>query len=174
MPAETSWARLSPTDEITNELLERVLSTHFRISQFKGVWPCDLMPEKLTIGDCVILNTDPHTRSGNHYVAVKRADVDSYLYFDPLNLNMEIAFPRLAREFKKRRLFSQLRPFLPDPIQALDSKFCGLFCLNFILAQTIFNRPPKGYRGFYTDPEKLHLNDAICMRNIQILAQKCK
>ena len=154
---------LTEGTEITNSYLDHFLSRQLKIISFVGVFPCDILPQKIQPETCVILNTDPHFQKGNHYVCINRDARGEYLYFDPLALDPQMFFPRMMRELKKRKIASKLRPVCLSPIQASVSKFCGLFCADYVMTQTI----PKMKKAKYlTRQDKLLRNDEICLQNI--------
>lgn len=154
---------LTEDTEITNSYLDHFLSRQLKIASFMGVFPCDILPKKIQPNTCVILNTDPHFQKGNHYVCINRNARGEYLYFDPLALDPQMFFPRMIRELKKRKIASKLYPVCHSPIQAPVSRFCGLFCADYVMTQTI---PKMKKAKYFTRQDKLLQNDKICLQNI--------
>jgi hypothetical protein len=48
----------------------QILCTLRNVKSFIGVFPSDIIPRSVTQSVCLILNTDPHTQKGSHWLAV--------------------------------------------------------------------------------------------------------
>lgn len=154
----------SPTSRasrITNAYLQRLLKDRIRVPNFKGVFACDLLPRKIRDGESAILNTDPHDKPGKHYVAIYRKNGKTF-YFDSLNLEPDIAFPQMHRSLERAKL-TPLHRVLPGAIQALTSKFCGLFASDYILSRAFSD--PKKINSYSLS--NLEGNDGICLSNLE-------
>lgn len=147
---------------LTNSQINNFLSHKVRAPGFRGVFACDKMPNKLLDNQSMILNTDPHFKTGKHYVAIVKKS-GNYLYFDPLCLERKHFFPRLTRELTARKLNNKLINVLQSPIQHEFSTYCGLFCIDYVMTATFENYAASGY---WQNPTKLHLNDKICLENV--------
>ena len=159
---DAQYPHLSRT---TNKYLFTLVKKRLKIKQFRGTFPCDLMPRKLRNEQIIIVNTDPHHRPGSHYIVLYRKK-KTYFYFDSLCLDMRVTFPMLHRELLARK-FTPLHSVLAAPIQAVSSIFCGYFCVDYILSVVAPHpRVPKHSNLYNTDPNTLHLNDRICIDNI--------
>lgn len=152
--AGNQW--LSP-DRITNGYLQD-LTQRFDVKGFLGVFPCDLLPKRLKSSECVIVNTHPHRKNGEHYVCVKQTN-GGCAYFDPLCLDPTLAFPEMSKHL---RIYAPLRPVLSRPVQHLSSKFCGLYCLDYLLSTT------KGFEKMKREKYGADLlqNDYLCVQNV--------
>lgn len=157
--------------EITNSYLNNFLLNQLKIKPFLGVFPCDLMPKKIPPNKSLILNTDPHFQKGNHYVCISRDTRGEYHYFDPLALDSQAFFPRMTRELKSRKIFPKLKPVCQSPIQSPVSKFCGLFCADYVMTQNITKMKKANY---FTRENKLIENDKVCLENIMLNIKKRK
>jgi len=145
-------------DRITNGYLEG-LAKRCGVANFLGVFPCDLLPPEIEMNQCLIINTDPHTRRGFHYICMRRSG-SGYLYFDPLKLDTKFSFPTL---FENLKPFRPLLPVVKQPIQHLDSLFCGFFCLEYLLSTT---QQFSAVKTKSYEKKNLHLNDQICYEKI--------
>lgn len=154
----SSPSRLSPPSRITNAYLKKLLK---RVPKFRGVFACDLLPRRIGEGDTLILNTDPHYKPGEHYVAIYRKGGQTF-YFDPLRFSAKDFFPIMHRNLVEANL-APLHHVLPGPIQAVDSTLCGLFCANYVLSRAFSD--PKKLESYFQS--SLHLNDAICLSNLK-------
>ena len=152
----------SSGEKLPNSYLRKILQEELRVKNFKGVFPCDRV-KKLREGESLILNTDPHQLPGKHFVALtkKRGRI---IYFDSLAEDMKIEFPELYRALQRRGMLPVL-PVLKSPIQAIDSNFCGLFCIDYILTL----HPPYSRVNsakYELKTARLRKNDQICLENV--------
>lgn len=95
-------------------------------SIFKGVFPCDSLPNYFSLPAIFIINLSPHTEAGSHWVAVY-ISVDRFAYyFDSFGLpikNMYIL--RFLKKHAKRISHNKIQ------LQHIASKKCGKFCCVF-------------------------------------------
>lgn len=161
LPEEStqSW---NPPHSLPNAYLHKVLKKDLKLTKFKGVFPCNLL-RKPRNGESIILNTDPNYMSGKHFVAISRKN-GRFIYFDPLAESLSSQFPELYQELKKQKMFP-LAPVLTSPIQAMESNFCGLFCLDYVLGLYLPFSNAKCVK-YKLHPSQLLKNDQICLNNI--------
>ena len=99
------------------------------VRSFLGVFPSDMLPRSVTQTGTVIINTDPHTEKGSHWLAVHFfPKSSSAYYFDsygilPLVPDIEAFIRRNCTvwDYNKRQL------------QGLTSNICGKYCCLFAL-----------------------------------------
>jgi len=151
---------------LTNEYLQWMLEKTVKSSNFRGVFACDLLPTNLLNNNSVIVNTDPHVLPGLHYVCLLRRK-NIYWYFDPMNLELETSFPRLAMELSKRKI--SITHVLTSPIQNEKSRFCGFFCMQWLLSTMYPSIKQIQYKK-----KKLEKNDEICKRNIVKIIERTR
>ena len=115
-----------------------------------GVFACDEIEDPIKNKPCAfVLNTDPHYRKGQHWVAIYINSSKEGFYFDSYGL------PPLKEEFLnflskncKRWYYNDVR------LQDVGSKACGQFCLYFLIhmsygwlmddiTDTLKNQPDK-------------------------------
>ncbi len=100
---------------------------------FKGVYPVDLIPKYFNSGT-IIINTDPSTKPGSHWVAVY-INNDTGEYFDSFGfppINKEI-ISFLDNNSTNGWSYNSLH------IQNLLSHTCGNYCVLYVMAKN------KGY-----------------------------
>lgn len=102
--------------------------THLQ-SNFKGVFPSDLIPKKIPINNFIICNTDSSSSSGAHWYVVYRIDKSTLEVFDSLGIDTEKRH-FLSSKFKLRGIKSL--QFNTTPVQSDSSVACGQFCVYFI------------------------------------------
>ena len=151
------------SSSVTNDYLNTLLKKKFNITTFLGVFPCDIFPLEINEGESIILNTDPHHLPGKHYICLYRKN-SRYFYFDSLAVNRKLAFKTLTENFKKRKI-SPIINVLTQPIQHFSSKFCGFFCVDYILAISEEFKNVKRV-SYFCEKTKLQQNDVICFKNI--------
>ena len=98
---------------------------------FKGVYPSDLLPFDILVKYkkiSLIINLDPHTKPGSHYVAlfINKNLNNKVVYFDPFGKNLTNEnIIKFVKKINKNYIFSTKK------IQHDNSDYCGLFCLAF-------------------------------------------
>ena len=135
------------------------------MQHFKCVFPCDLIPCQWKAGEQLIVSTDPHYQPGSHYIVLQKQQ-HHVLYFDPLALHLPTSFPELHRQMKNKRM--RWKSVLKTPIQSAESKFCGFYCVDYILK--LEKQCPAVQRYKKTN---LLLNDYICISNILRRIRDC-
>ena len=113
---------------MTGKELQTILSTHFHTKPiFLGVYADDAMPDVTNIVPpfCLILNSAPHTKIGDHWAVVFRNDDHSTSYFCSLG---RAPTPNADAFIKSLggRYYANLRRFQP-----LNSVRCGSYCLYY-------------------------------------------
>ena len=159
---EENPSLLSNTESrLSKEEINTLLKKTLRLLRFRGVFPCDLIPKRMKWNEKAIVNTDPHFLPGLHYIAVCVRRRREILYFDPLNLNIERSFPTLFAVLKERNV-TVIRA-LKSPIQAPSSKFCGFFCIEWLL---LLQYPHVKLKAYRKKEKYLKENNKICVQNI--------
>lgn len=151
---------------LTNDYLQWMLKKSLKTRTFRGVFACDLLPINLLNNQSVVINTDPHVLPGQHYVCVLKRK-NKYLYYDPMNLELKTAFPQLYSELNKRKINPSY--VLKSPIQAKTSRFCGLFCMQWLLSVTYPKIKQLNYQR-----KRLEKNNEICKMNILKIIERMR
>lgn len=94
---------------------------------FVGVFPCDKLPEQISYPCCLVANTDPSTKKGQHWVAFHFDHRGNAEYFDsygnpPIKSELLIFFLRKGKNWIWNTL----------PLQGLDSIVCGQYCIAYL------------------------------------------
>ena len=115
---------MTTTTELKNKL--RFLKS------FKGVFPCDRIPNIESFPASMILNTDKHNEKGEHWVAIHINKDKFGIYFDSYGLKpINKEFLEYLNERTDNWTYNHTR------IQGMNSKNCGMFCVLFILLKSI-------------------------------------
>lgn len=102
-------------------------------NNFLGVFPSDIQPqfEKKLCKFSIIFNKDKHNKPGSHFVAMF-FDRSKLVYFDSFGKNCD---NKMLKQFIKKNLNGRKYIYNKQCIQADESLFCGLFCVQFIRSQ---------------------------------------
>jgi hypothetical protein len=94
---------------------------------FVGVFPCDRLPS-LKPGQAMIVNTDPHTKPGQHWVAFYKTKSMDLEYFDSFGL------PPLVSHLKNYINMGAHNHFTYSTVQLQheSSQTCGNHCISFV------------------------------------------
>lgn len=98
-----------------------------------GVYAADLLPTPVQPSTALIVNLDPHTERGSHWVAFYMAPEGRHLeYFDSYGRPPHLA---LFQSFlRKNRL-----PYAYNhhALQGLDTSICAHYCLGFLYCRSL-------------------------------------
>jgi len=65
-----------------------ILCTLQNVKSFLGVFPSDLLPHSIARSGTVIINADPHTEKGSHWLAIHfEPKASSAYYFDSYDIS---------------------------------------------------------------------------------------
>ena len=100
------------------------------VKSFLGVFPSDLLPPKsISRSGTVIINADPHTERGSHWLAIHlEPRSSSAYYFDSYGL---FPFVPAIRSFLRRNC--TVCDYNVTRLQGLISTVCGHYCCLFAL-----------------------------------------
>jgi len=99
------------------------------VKSFLGAFPSDILPHSITQPSTVIINTDAHTQSGSHWLAIRlepRSSTSSY--FDSYGLSPHI---HDIQSFLRRNctVLNYNNPQLQGPLSTVCGKYCCLLAL---------------------------------------------
>ena len=151
---------------VSNIYLKSVLNKTLNRSAFTGVFSSNTLPiRKLNKSPdfFIIVNLSPTDAPGTHFVClVKRRNTNVVMYYDSLALSLEFIAPNLRSTIGK--LEGKIVKMLQQPVQDVNSVFCGFFCLQFILSKSPSFENDALLKRFSTSD--LRQNDEICINNI--------
>lgn len=95
---------------------------------FVGVFAADKIPTRLPVGKALIVNTDPSTRPGQHWVALYATASNEGEFFDSFGR------PPFTREVISwcQNHFSKSLTYNSSLLQHPLSDSCGRFCIQFV------------------------------------------
>ena len=107
----------------------QILCTLKEVPSFMGVYPSDILPPLITCSATLIVNTDPHSAKGRHWLAIHLLPRSySGYFFDSYGLPPLI--PSILTFL--RRTFSLLE-YNPSQLQGWTITVCGEYCCLFAL-----------------------------------------
>ena len=116
------------------------------VPSFRGAYPSDLLPDAPGYGTYII-NLDPHTQAGSHWVAVHILPLRGY-YFDSYGL-----YPPLASilRFLKRHCITW--DYNRRQLQGLIADTCGHYACLFALFMDRKHTPAEYVNMFTQQPD---------------------
>ena len=133
-------------------------------SSFKGVFASDTCPRTLQRGRCYVINTDPVTFPGRHWVCVYVPQgKGSVEYFDSYG-RPPTTVPGIANVLRNRNVIHNTKQ-----IQSLYSDVCGHYCIYFLKQRCVGRSMHHIVNKFTDDPRR---NDKYVERLIRPLFVK--
>jgi len=154
---------------MSNNQVNRILR-RAKIKHFRGVYSCNnipkILPKNIQKSFSLIINLSKINTIGTHFISLIYNN-KTLLYLDPLALNFTIH--NYINEFILTLPSKTKLIFINKPIQDVNSDYCGLFCIFFVLyfsEKYDFNNKNKiiPFRQ-----KKLAVNDKICEKNVKTL-----
>lgn len=114
----------------TIELVNALKNNNVTKKHFKGVFPCDKLPQQVKKPACIIANTDPSYKSGTHWVAFyfpRKGPAEFYDSFGnyPFNIFFQAFLLRNAKSFINNR----------KRLQSPFSSTCGHYCCVYLYSR---------------------------------------
>ena len=119
---------------------------------FEGVFPADMIPTGVRTDFCLIANTDPADKPGQHWVAFGGKN-NTYFFFDSYGAIPSIYYPDWYKYDKWKRQCVDLQQFTSD--------VCGDWCLFWCKAFARLEDPKKIYKIVENFDDDKHNNDEI-------------
>ena len=146
----------------------QILCTLQNVKSFLGVFPSDLLPHSITTrSGTVIINTDPHTEGGSHWLAIHFEPKSSTAYyFDSYGI---LPFIPTIHAFLRRNC--TVWDYNTVQLQSLTSTFCGQYCCMFALYMDR-GYTPKQFVGLFSADIADHQIDEIFTSEFGPLREK--
>jgi hypothetical protein len=107
----------------------QIICTLRNVDSFLGVFSSDLLPRSITRSGTLIVNTDPHTEKGSHWVAINfQTKSYSVFFFDSFCL-----FPFVYPIQSLLRRSCTIWDLNTTQLQGLTSSVCRHYCCLFAL-----------------------------------------
>ena len=127
------------------------------VKSFLGVYPSDLLPASISRSGTVIVNTDPHTERGSHWLAIHlEPRSSSAYYFDSYGI---VPFIPDIRDFLKRTCTVWYHN--STQLQGLMSTVCGHYCCVFALYMDRGFTPQQFVRLFNTESADKQIDEVF-------------
>jgi len=99
------------------------------VRSFLGVFPSDRLPQSITRPSTIIVNTDVHTQTGSHWLAIRlEPRSSSGFYFDSYGLSPDVLD---IQTFLRRNctVLNYNTVQLQEPTSTVCGQYCSLFAL---------------------------------------------
>ena len=135
------------------EILER---DSFTKKIFVGCLSRDELPPVLKKPSCFVINTEPRSSKGEHWLAFY-FEKDTCYFFDSYGLSPKYyGFEKYIKQNSKKLVFNKQR------LQGL-SNYCGLYCILFLIFRAR-NDLKIFYNNFFKD---FYLNDKLILKYLK-------
>ena len=104
-------------------VIDRILRKNCGI--YRGVFACDELPDVDTCPAVIVVNTDPSTRPGQHWICIYFDEDGHGEFFDSFGRQPKRVFERYMDEHCIAWTFNKKQ------LQSLVSRFCGHYCIWF-------------------------------------------
>jgi hypothetical protein len=133
----------------------QILCTLRIVKTYLGVLPSDIPQNSITRSGTVIINADPHTEKGSHWVAIHFLPRASSAYYFASYVNSPIV--RTLRSFLRSNcaVWDYNTVHLQGLTRTVYSQYCYLFALNMDKCYT----PKQFVRLFNADIADRHINN---------------
>jgi len=107
----------------------QILCTLRNVKWFLRVFLSDLLPQSITRSGSIIINTEPHTETGSHWLAIHFKPRSSIAYyFDSYGI-----FPIIPTIHAFLRRNCNVWDYNTLQLQGLTCTVCGQYCCLFVL-----------------------------------------
>lgn len=109
--------------------IDCVIKSFQRQNIFKGVFPCDSLPNRFSLPAVFVINLSPHTEAGSHWIAIYISMNRIAFYFDSFGLPIKNSYIlRFLKAHAIRITYNKTQ------VQHITSNKCGKFCCAFAIA----------------------------------------
>jgi len=106
-------------------IIDRVLKKNCGI--YRGIFACDQLPDFTLRPSVIVVNTDPSTQPGRHWICMF-FDADGHgEFFDSFGLQPKRVFERYMNKHCLAWTFNNKQ------MQSLISRFCGHYCIWYCM-----------------------------------------
>lgn len=112
--------------------INRILRQHpVTKNIFKGVFPCDSIPNQINPPFALVCNTDPSTKPGEHWVAMFVTSSGQGEYFDSYGISpLRVEFKTFLQKKCTRFRWNKIR------FQSDSTSVCGQYCIFYLLLRS--------------------------------------
>jgi hypothetical protein len=108
-----------------NTVIDKVLRKHCAI--YSGIYACDQLPDAPVHPSVIVVNTDPASRPGRHWICMFFSEDGHGEFFDSFGMLPKRVFER----YMERHCFAWT--FNKKQMQSLVSRFCGHYCIWYCI-----------------------------------------
>lgn len=96
---------------------------------FKGVFPCDCMPNSFSLPAAFVINLSPHDEPGTHWVSLYISQSGYAFYFDSFGMKPTNFYINAFLKMHTKNVM-----FNKKQLQHISSNKCGQFCCVFVVS----------------------------------------
>ena len=108
-----------------NIVIDRVLKKNCAI--YRGIYACDQLPNSVMRPSVIVVNTDPASRPGHHYICMYFDEDGHGEFFDSFGMLPKRVFKRYMDRHCDAWTFNKKQ------MQSLVSRFCGHYCIWYCI-----------------------------------------
>jgi hypothetical protein len=94
---------------------------------YRGIFACDELPEIMVRPFVIVVNTDPASKPGRHWICICFDEEGHGEYFDSFGLPPKTIFERYMDKYCISWTFNKKQ------MQSLVSRFCGHYCIWYCM-----------------------------------------
>jgi hypothetical protein len=127
----------------------QIICTLKNVHSFLGVFPSDLIPSSVHRSGTIIINTDPHTEKGSHWLAINFTPKSQRaFYFDSYGLPPPPSLPSIRSLLRHS---ATICDYNTTQLQGPTSSVCGHYCCLFALYMNRGYTPQQFVSLFHPD-----------------------
>ncbi len=141
--------------------IEKVLKA-CKLPLFRGVYASDSIPDHTGF---YVVNLDTSEQPGSHWVVIYISADRSYgEYFDSFGREPDVRLKTYLNEHCKRWTFNRRQ------LQSVISKYCGHYCIAYIVLRSRKNGSMNSFLGFFS--KDTAFNDALVRRIVRVICKR--
>lgn len=148
----------------TVQITKVMSKTNKTKKKFRGVFACDKLPKSKInkrIPACYIINTDPSSKPGTHWVAIYFPCNGLAEYFDSFGFEPTIGriLNFISRNSPKGYIYNKTQ------LQNVLSTICGNYCCEYLFHRCCGKQRNSFFKKYKTT--KTTINDQITLKNFK-------
>jgi len=109
--------------------IREYISPHQRLNIFKGVFPCDALPNSFRLPAVFVINLSTHNEPGTHWVSLYISECGNAFYFDSFGMK-----PTNVHIISFLKMHTKRVSYNNKQLQHISSNKCGRFCCVFVVS----------------------------------------
>jgi hypothetical protein len=148
----------------TSQIRSALASDPVASRYFAGVFPSDMLPNKITFPFSAVANTDPSSKPGRHWVAFHFDSEGNGEYFD--SYGKPPCNTALFNFLIDKNVKCETPDANPVRLQGFDSDVCGQYCIAFLMKRARGKSMQDIVESFRGKTRKPGAGDAAVARSV--------